>query len=129
MRYSWLPLVFVAFATLTSAAAPPKGENLAERRADRGEVMLRLRQLDRQIQRADAQAKSLERLLAEYQSFQKFSIGNPLTLTVEETKLQLLDAKLLAEELREERSQLSRYGQEGRSNEGASIRATIRIRE
>jgi hypothetical protein len=119
MRYSWLVIVFFGFATLTSAA-PPVVDRDADIRAleyrlyDRVDFPLRLRRIDNEITLAEARQKSLEKLLKEYQSFQKFSIGNPLTLTVEDTKLQLLELKLQIESLREERSLMHRYKDEQR---------------
>lgn len=121
MRYSWLALVFFAWATITSAAAPPKEADVEEEIAsleyrlyERVEFPTRIRRLGAEITLAEARIKSLEKLLREYQSFQKFSTGNPLTLTVEETKLALLEAKLQLEGLREERSLLERYKDEQR---------------
>ncbi len=114
MRYSFLVLAFFACASLTSAAAPKNAaeaeiQELESRLYERVEFPARVRRMENSIKLAEARLKSLEKLLVEYQSFQKFSIGNPLTLTVEETKLQILDTKLQLKELRDERSLLYRY--------------------
>lgn len=113
MRYSFLVLAFLACASLTSAA--PKESTEAEirdlewRLYERVEFPTRIRRIESELKIGEARLKSLEKLLAEYQSFQKFSTGNPLTLTVEDTRLQILELKVRIDDLREERSLLERY--------------------
>jgi hypothetical protein len=102
---------------------------------ERVDFPLRVRRLDTEIKIAEARLKSLERLLAEYLTLQKFSPGdgNPLTLTVEDTRLTILEAKLRLADLREERLLLDRYKDDQRRlfdlrKDSDSIRAKIRLR-
>lgn len=119
MRYSLWVFVFLAWASLTSAA-PPGGATEAELRDlhwrlyERVDFPLRLRRIDSLLKVEEARLKSLEKMLAEYQSFQKFSTGNPLTLTVQDTELQILETKTQIDDLREERRLLERYKGEQR---------------
>jgi hypothetical protein len=102
---------------------------------ERVDFPLRVRRLDTEIKIAEARLKSLEKLLAEYMTFQKFSPGdgNPLTLTVEDTKLQIMEAKLRLADMREERLLLDRYKDDQRRlydlrRETDGVRAKIRLR-
>lgn len=119
MRYSFLVLAFFACASLTSAAAP-EGATEAEvaeiewRLYERVQYPAAMRRIENDLKLSQARLKSLEKLLVEYQSFQKFSIGNPLTLTVEDTKLQILELKTHIADLREQRLELDRTKSEQR---------------
>lgn len=111
MRF-FLALILLLVTSLAAAAEEPverEIRTLEWRLYDRVEFPLRLRQIDSEIKLTEARLKSQQKLLAEYQAFQRFSAGNPLTLTVEETKLQILASQLKLEDLREERSLLLRY--------------------
>ena len=111
MRF-FLALVLLLTASLAAAAEEPVEREIRAlewRLYDRVEFPLRLRQIDSEIKLTEARLESQRKLLAEYQSFQRFSAGNPLTLTVEETKLQILASRLRLDNLREERSLLLRY--------------------
>ncbi|TWT72800.1 hypothetical protein Pla123a_40990 [Posidoniimonas polymericola] len=61
-----------------------------------------LRRLKSELKLAEAEAASLERLLREYEPFDKFSTGRPLVLTIESTRLALLRAGLRRDNLRQD---------------------------
>jgi hypothetical protein len=119
-------------------AAPPEDiatelRDLEWRLYERVDFPLRVRRLETEIKLAETRLKSLEKLLVEYQSFQKFSTGNPLTLTVEDTRYQILELKLRLENLREERLLLDRYKDDQRRlfelrRASDSVRAKVRVR-
>jgi hypothetical protein len=65
-------------------------------------------------ERLQAEVAALERLQAEYEPFSRYSLfGNPLVATFEQTRLQLLDARLRLETLRRRRDLWTRSHQLG----------------
>jgi hypothetical protein len=67
------------------------------------------RHLDAQIQLTEAEVRGLESRLREYRPFNKFSTGNPLSVTIQYTQICLLDAELRLADLRAERNHLIRF--------------------
>jgi hypothetical protein len=140
MRRRLFALLLCAFPAVLHAApaADDPGQELRDlewRLYERVDFPLRVRRIDTEIKIADARLKSLQKLLAEYMTFQKFSPGdgNPLNLTVEDTKLQILEVKLRLENLREERLLLDRYKDEQRRlfdlrRDADAARAKVRLR-
>jgi hypothetical protein len=130
-----LPLQLLAAEPDAPKTADQEMRDLEWRLYECVDFPLRVRRLDTEIKIAEARLKSLEKLLAEYMTFQKFSPGdgNPLTLTVEDTRLQILEAKLRLADMREERLLLDRYKDDQRRlfdlrRETDGVRAKIRLR-
>jgi hypothetical protein len=67
------------------------------------------RQLDAQIQLTEAEVRVLQARLREYRPFNKFSTGNPLSVTIQHTQMCLLDAELRLADLRAERNNMIRF--------------------
>lgn len=94
----------VCVATIGVGAARAQTAYDVQRQVEIAELRLHLyqnvehpaevRRLRTELTMADAEAESLKRLLREYEPFNRFSTGNPLTLTVESTRLALLRAEL-----------------------------------
>ena len=103
------PPVMTGISPALDAKLARERLDLEHRLYERVDFPIQARRLVSEITLTEAKLKSLEKLLAEYQGFQRFSTGNPLTLTVEDTKLQILAAKLHLDDLKEEKSLLERY--------------------
>ena len=91
-----------AYRTLEIAA-------IEQRLYRRVEHPARVRALKAEIQFAEARVDSLRRILAGYRPFTRFSTGNPLTITVERTKLDLLREELHVRNLRDHLRMENRY--------------------
>lgn len=69
----------------------------------------KLRRFDREIELAQAHVEFYEGRVAEYEQFERFSTGNPLSLSLEEARLGLLQAELKLDELQDDRAMLVRH--------------------
>jgi hypothetical protein len=67
------------------------------------------RHLDAQIQLTTAEVRALQSQLREYRPFDKFSTGRPLFVSIQDTRICLLDAELRLNDLRAERNNLIRF--------------------
>jgi hypothetical protein len=67
------------------------------------------RHLDAQIQLTQEEVRSLQERLREYRPFDKFSTGRALVVTIQHTRMCLLDAELRLNDLRAERNNLTRF--------------------
>jgi len=67
------------------------------------------RHLDAQIQLTQEEVRSLQERLREYRPFDKFSTGRALVITIQHTRMCLLDAELRLNDLRAERNNLIRF--------------------
>ena len=69
----------------------------------------RIRKLEGEIKLAQAEVASFKRRIAEYKQFTKFKYSNPLFISRENSKLQLLEAQLRAKNLKEEKALLCQF--------------------
>ena len=69
----------------------------------------KLRRFDREIELAQAHVEFYQGRIAEYEQFERFSTGNPLSLSLEEARLGLLQAELKLDELKDDRAMLIRH--------------------
>lgn len=109
----------IAVSTLAGSTAGADTIFDAQRRVEMAALRARLyeqveypaelRRLRSELQLAEAEVASLERLLKEYGPFDKFSTGRPLVLTIEATELGLLRARLRRDNLRAELTALQRF--------------------
>ena len=124
-RCSLLPLILLAVLCAAPCTAtdlvfsPSSAAPLARAERELEEARLRLRlyekveyptqrrRLDSTIALLQAEAKMYERRVAAYEN--KFRYSNAITFSLEETRLNLIDAKLRLNDLREERSLLNRF--------------------
>ena len=113
-RASMLSLLALTVLPLTASAELQQIRREAARRdLEAAEIRLRLyvneeypralRRLDREIELAVAHLHSHQRRVVEYQQFDKFEGSNPLFLTLEKARLELLAAEIHLEDLHHER--------------------------
>ena len=108
-----------AESTSQEIAAYARAVTAAEREVESARIRLRLyvheeharrlRRLDHQIQLAREVLRSYERRVTEYRRFDRFRHSSPLLISLEEARLDALRAKLHLDDLREERSLLTRH--------------------
>ena len=67
------------------------------------------RDLNAAIALTEAEIKRHKALWREYRPFNRFSVGNPLSLTIADLEICLLDAELRLNELRHQRNNLVRF--------------------
>jgi hypothetical protein len=67
------------------------------------------RLLNAAIELTEAEIRRHRALWREYRSFNRYSVGNPLSLSVADLEICLLDAELRLDELRHERNNLVRF--------------------
>lgn len=67
------------------------------------------RHLDAQIQLTQAEVQAYQERLREYRPFNKFSTGQALFVTIQDTRICLMDAELRLNDLRAERNNLIRF--------------------
>jgi hypothetical protein len=67
------------------------------------------RALHAAIRLTEAEIRCQKLLLREYQPFNRYSVGNPLSLTINDLEICLLEAELRLDELRQERNNLVRF--------------------
>ena len=125
--FAWGCLVASSLIMPSLLAAPPVmtglPEGLKPRQRERIDLEYRLydnvdfvvqaRKLGTQIKLAEERLKSLEKLQQEYAAFTKFTRSG-FTITMEDLRLSLLEAKLTLADLREEKSLLEKYHDEQR---------------
>lgn len=125
--FAWGCLVASSLIMSSLLAAPPVmtglPEGLRPRQRERIDLEYRLydnvdfvvqaRKLGTQIKLAEERLKSLEKLQQEYAAFTKFTRPG-FTITREDLRLSLLEAKLTLADLREEKSLLEKYRDEQR---------------
>jgi hypothetical protein len=126
MRFSGVILILAIAALLsTCSAARAQDESyVAARAAARRDLMLaklelrnyqqveypRLRRhLQAQIDLTEAEIRAYKRQLHEFRPFNRFSVGQPFTVTIEEIRLALLEAELRLRDLWAERNALIRF--------------------
>lgn len=79
------------------------------RRYERLEYPLRLRRLESMIELTEAEVASFERQVAEYAGFDKFVGSAPLFQSLEQARLNLIDAQLRLDDAQQERRLLERH--------------------
>ena len=70
------------------------------------------RHLDAAIQLTEAEIRTYKERLREYRPFDRFSVGRPLSVTLQELRMCLLDAELRLRDLWAERNALVRFHSE-----------------
>lgn len=90
------------FGNYTSAYRSLERAALEQRYYRRVEHPNQVRTLKAEIKFSAARVDALRRINTSYRPFTRFSTGNPLTLTVERTRLDLLREEIYLRELREQ---------------------------
>ena len=123
-----IALIFIAGTACAQKKAAPKAQGLSARdllvreaardvEIERLKLMLyerisfptRIRKLEGDIKLAEAEVASFKRRVAEYRQFTKFKYSNPLFISRENAKLQLLEAQIRLKNLKEEKVLLCRF--------------------
>lgn len=94
---------------LSTARRDLEVAQLRARIYERMEAPLLARRLDHQIELATLQVDLLKRRLKEYEPLTRFTHSSPLLITLEESRLNLLEAELRLDQLKEERLLRMRY--------------------
>jgi hypothetical protein len=147
MRFSpaMLQLAIAAILSIAPTAAAQDTSYAEARAAARRELLLakldlrhyqqveypRLkRHLDAQIELTEAEIRVYKERLREYRPFDRFSLGRPLSVTIQELRMCLLEAELRLRDLWAERNALLRFrSDDWRLLELAVHEARLRVAE
>ncbi len=109
----------------TSAYHALEKATLEQRYYRRIEHPAQVRILKAEIQFSEARVETLRRAYASYRPFTRFGTGNPLTLSVERTRLDLLREELCLRELREQLRLENRFHRQRMQHYAYKIQASV----